>query len=151
MENQVVVRILGGLVSKHVSYSDKANAFLTNGYVSSAGNVYFNALRFAEGIVIKEDVGEGYKHRFLNGIRIYDVKSRELLADRTYHRFFYSKSDVKYEVKTILVALIQDAARSKGYSYSKHEVDRALDMVLDQAFSQNQLAVAERQTKYLSY
>jgi hypothetical protein len=63
-------------LSNRVSYSylNVANAFIGSGYISQAGNLYFNSLRLLDGIVIKEDVGQGYSRTFLNGLRIFDIK-----------------------------------------------------------------------------
>ena len=74
------------------NYSDQSNAFLGNGFTSAAGNTYFNSLRFVEGILVKEDVGQGYSRTFINAIRIYDIKSKDLLCEKSYHCAYYSKS-----------------------------------------------------------
>src|SRR5690606_24188636 len=95
--NNEMISLSNIVSSTGVTYSAQANAFLTQAYVSAANNAYFNAIRFAEGIIIKEDVGQGHTHTFLNGLRIYHAASRTLLADRTYHCCFYSEHIVKEE------------------------------------------------------
>ena len=79
-------------VASNVTYSASLNVFTGNGYTSAAGNNYFNAFRFAEGILIKEDVGVGYARTFLNGIRIFDLSSKTLLCERSYHCCYYDKN-----------------------------------------------------------
>ena len=76
MGNIVLFKDLGVSVSSNVTYSTSLNVFSSNGYTSAAGNTYFNSFRFADGILIKEDVGEGYAHTFLNGIRIFDLSTK---------------------------------------------------------------------------
>ena len=68
MNNTLTLLKKNGLINSNISYSSVANAFLSKGYTSTAGNTYFNSIRVAEGILIKEDVGQGYAHTFLNGI-----------------------------------------------------------------------------------
>ena len=88
-----------GLVNANLNYSEISNAFLTTGYTSMAGNTYFNSIRVAEGILIKEDVGEGWCKTFLNGIKIYSIKDKTLLADRSFHNLGYHKAPFKVKQK----------------------------------------------------
>ncbi len=145
MTTEIIIRNLGGLVSGNVNYSESSNAFLTNGYTSAANNTYFNAIRFAEGIVIKEDVGQGYIHTFLNGIRIYSLNEKTLLADRTYHNYRYSRDKVYYESKRMLIELVLCAAKNAGQSIDSNKVSVAIDKVLKQAFNGDQLEIAQTQ------
>jgi len=130
-----------------LNFSESANAFLTNGYTSQAGNTYIGVLRFAEGIIIKEDVGEGYAHTFLNGLRIYSIKDKTLLADRSYHCYFYSKEKVQSEAKKILIELLEEAAEANGFKIDRHEAGKAIEKILDNAFNGNQLSIAENQMR----
>ena len=82
MTNSIAIFQKHGLVNSNLSYSEVANAFLSTGYTSSAGNTYFNSIRVAEGILIKEDIGNGYKYAFLNGIKIYSIKDKTLIVDK---------------------------------------------------------------------
>lgn len=145
MTTEIIISNLGGLVSGNVNYSKTSNAFLTNGYTSAANNTYFNAIRFADGIVIKEDVGQGYFHTFLNGIRIYSLKEKILLADRTYHNNLYSRDKVYHESKRMLIELVLCAAKNAGHSIDSHEVSIAIDKVIKQAFNGDQLEIAQIQ------
>lgn len=145
MTTEIIIRNLGGLVSRDVNYSKTSNAFLTNGYTSAANNTYFNAIRFAEGIVIKEDVGQGYIHTFLNGIRIYSLKEKTLLIDRTYYNKRYSRHKVFYESKRMLIELVLCAAKNAGHSIHSNEVSIAIDKILKQAFNEDQLEIAQTQ------
>lgn len=149
METQVILKSLTNVLPANLSYSAKSNAFLSNGYVSAANNVYFNAIRFAEGIVIKEDVGEGYAHTFLNGIRIYALESRTLLADKAFHCAYYSKEKVLRESKEMLIELLNDAAERMGKRLNKYEVESMIDRILRNAFETNQIEMAQQQSRYL--
>ena len=147
MTTEIIINNLGSLLPGKLNYSETANAYLTNGYVSAAQNVYFNAVRFAEGIVIKEDVGQGHSHSFLNGLRIYSLKDKVLLADRSYHCNFYSKESVKSEAKDMLFMLVKEAAENAGHEIKRHKAVAAITKVVDDAFSTDQRILAQRQIR----
>lgn len=139
-----------GLINASVSYSEIANAFLSTGYTSAAGNTYFNAIRLAEGILIKEDIGHGYARTFLNGLRIYSIKDQTLLIDKRFHVKYYSVSTVKLEAKGLLLKFLATAARKEGYSFDARQAGIMIDKILDNAFRTNQLEMLKQQTqKYL--
>lgn len=140
-----------GLVNSTVSYSEVANAFLTNGYTSEAGNTYFNAIRMAEGILIKEDIGQGYARTFLNGIKIYSIKDKTLIADKTFHTVFYSASTVKIESKKMLMDLLEDAASQEGFYFDRQLANTAIEKVLNMAMNNDQRSMANNHfKKYIS-
>ena len=150
MTTEIMLCNLSGIVSAKPTYSESANAFLMNGYVSAANNIYFNALRFAEGIVIKEDIGQGYAHTFLNGLRIYSLKDSTLLADRSFNCCFYSKQIVKREAMEMLQILIRDAVNQTGSKIDLEESNRVLTRILTEAFESNQMQLAQSQMKRLA-
>ena len=147
MTTEIIIKNLGSLLPGKLNYSELANAFLTNGYVSTAQNVYFNTIRFAEGIIIKEDIGQGYAHTFLNGIRIYSLKDKVLLADRAYHCNFYSKEVVKNEAKNMLCELVIEAANNAGHRVSRYEAEKVIEKVLDKSYKENQRTLAQKQLR----
>ena len=128
-----------------VVFSPQANAFLTQAYLSAAGNAYFNAIRFAEGIIIKEDVGQGHTYTFLNGLRIYHAASKTLLADISYHCYIYSEHAVKEEIQLLLLDVLEKAVRNTGNSFDRSEAKRLINKVITEAFDKNQLSAANRQ------
>jgi hypothetical protein len=146
MKNEIVLKKFG-LVANGISYSENANAFLSKGFTSNAGNTYFNAIRFAEDILIKEDIGQGYARTFLNGIRIYSLKNKELLVDRNYHCVFYSKSTVKSESIKLLLVLLKDAAKSEGLELDEFLARTQISKIIDQAMNGNQVEMLNRQRK----
>ncbi|WP_051238715.1 hypothetical protein [Gaetbulibacter saemankumensis] len=139
------------LINANVSYSEVANAFLTSGYTSAAGNTYFNSFRMAAGILIKEDIGEGYARTFLNGIKIYSIKDKTLIADITFHSVFYSKFKVKSEAKKMLMKFLEDAAIHENTFFDRFSADRIIEKVINEAMNNNQQSmVVEQMGKYLS-
>ena len=149
MTTEIIISNLGNLVPSGIRYSETSNAFLSDGYVSAANNVYYNAVRFAEGIVIKDDIGQGWAHTFLNGIKIYSLKDRVLLADRTYNNNQYSKEKVLRESREMLVKLIYDAAEKTGSKLNNAEVIQTVNRILTEAFKSNQMNLAQSQMKKL--
>ena len=149
MTTEIIISNLGNLLPSGIRYSETSNAFLSDGYVSTANNVYYNAVRFAEGIVIKDDIGQGWAHTFLNGIKIYSLKDRVLLADRTYNNNQYSKEKVLRESREMLVKLIYDAAEKTGSKLNNAEVIQTVNRILTEAFNSNQMNLAQSQMKKL--
>jgi hypothetical protein len=145
MTTELVLQRFG--LSKGISYSQKINAFVSDGYTSYAGNTYFNAVRFAEGIVIKEDVGIGYARKFLNGLKIYSLKDKALLADRTYHSFFYSEYGIKSEAVDMLMNVLKKAAKKEGFTLDKKKARKQIETIIDEALKKYQPAVLEQQSK----
>ena len=140
-----------GLDKSGINYSNKTNAFLSSGYTSAAGNTYFNALRFAEGIVIKEDVGEGYSRTFLNGIRIYSLKNKQLIAERDFHCYFYSKGKVECNSISMLMDVLVEAAEIEGVDIDEDKARSQVEKVIKMAMNNDQRTMLQQQSrKYLS-
>lgn len=152
MTTEIILSNLGLYLPSIANYSESANAFLTNGYVSTAGNTYFNAIRMGNGFVIKEDVGQGYLHTFLNGIRIYSLKDRQLIADKTFHNNIYSPDKVKSEACDMLTSIIIAAARNEGNILVWSEVRNVIKKEVYSAFETDQRKMLTQQSgKYLAY
>jgi hypothetical protein len=149
MKAEIILQNLGSYLPANTNYSGQANAFLTNGFVSGAGNVYFNAVRLGEGIVVKEDVGQGYARTFLNGLRIYSIKEKKLLADRTFHCNFYSKEGVKAEIQNMLFQLLKEAAEYSGLRFDMIQSKIAIHSMVDEMFNTDQRQMLQQQNRKL--
>ena len=138
MANEIALfRNFGLATPANITYSSPMNAFVGQGYTSMAGNTYFNAVRFAEGILIKEDVANGYARTFLNGLKIYDLHTKKLLCEESFHCHYYSKDAVKSDVKRMLTNLILKAARQENRYLCEGEVRGRICQIIDRAFSTN--------------
>jgi|LSQX01.2.fsa_nt_gb hypothetical protein len=141
MDNSLVLlKNLGLLKNSSLTYSKESNAFLTQGYTSMAGNTYFNTLRLMEGIMIKEDVGQGYMYTFLNGIKLYDV-SKKLLCERSYHCQVYRKSFIAYEIKNMIKNLLFEACKKDNISIDKYDAEAHIDKIVENALETDQRVV----------
>lgn len=137
-----------------IAFSESMNAFVGNGYTSLAGNTSFNAVRFAEGLLIKEDVCDGHSWRFLNGLHIYDLRTHKLLAEKVYPMYqgvFRSESLVRSLATCLLSSLIVDAAKEQGSYMNEQEVSCKVRTILDRSFSNNQLQELEKNVKALGF
>jgi len=137
MKKELALKLFG-ITKTGISYSESANAFLTPGYTSNAGNTYYSAVRFAEGILIKDDIGEGYAYTFLNGISIYSIKNKELLAARGYFSKIYSKYKVRDEAIDMLLEVLIVAAKREGYQINIDQARETVTKIVDKAMNDDQ-------------
>ena len=136
-QNEITLFQKAGLkASDNFNYSESSNAFIGNGYTSLAGNTYFNELRLIEGLLIKEDVGQGCLYTFLNGIRIFDLRTKNLLCERIYHNQMHSVVFVKSEIKSLLYQLITSADIIDGRKFIESEMKVNIDRIVDDAFKE---------------
>jgi len=150
MTTEMIISSLTKGQNNSIQYVERINAFINTGYTSLAGNHYFNMLRFAEGILIKEDVGEGYLHTFLNGIRVYSIKDRCLIADASFHNVIYSQETVKRQVKSMLLGILDEASKTQGFGYNLSEAKSIITKIIADAFELDQRNMARDQMKRLS-
>lgn len=135
-----------GITKGNINYSEKANAFLSNGYTSLAGNTYFNAVRFAEGILIQESVGIGYAYRFLNGLKIYSLKDQTLIADNSFHSLIYSRFMIKTKATNMLLEVLRNAAKKEDLKLDENQAKEEIEKIIDAALSENQMEMLKRQS-----
>jgi hypothetical protein len=129
------------------NYSEGVNAFIGNAYTSMAGNTYLNEIRLLEGILIKEDVGHGHTHTFINGIRVFDLRTKNLLCERSYHCTFKSDAFLKSEVNSMLTHLLIESSRKEGIIINISDVKRHIEKLVHDAFNTDQRQVLLNQSK----
>lgn len=150
MSNNLTLSTKYGLSNLNLSYSKFSNTHVTNRYTSEAGNSYFSSLRISDGILIKEDIGQGYKYGFLNGIKIYSRTAKKLIASRSFHKVIYSKEYMKSQVEIMLFKVLKDQSGENGTYFNKFEAKKIVDRLLQIAFKEDQRSVLNNQsTKYL--
>ena len=134
------------------NYSENVNAFIGNAFTSYAGNTYMNEIRLMEGLLIKEDLGQGYAYLFLNGIRIFDIKTKQLICEKNFHNTNYNQNYIKSEVKTMLLEILVSAARKDQININVSDVKDHIDMLADKAFNTDQRQMLTQQSqKYLTF
>ena len=152
MTNEIALFKSFGLATPaSFSYSQPMNAFVGNGYVSAMGNSYFNAVRFVEGLLIKEEVGEGYYHTFLNGLQIFDIRTHALLAEKNYHKVVYRRSFVKQQATILLEELILKEAKLQHRLLNQQDTNRAIAQIISKAFDKDQVQELTKYAKAIGF
>lgn len=150
MSNSLTLLKKYGIVNSNITYSGVTNAFLSKGYTSASGNTYFNTIRAAEGILIKEDVGQGYVHTFLNGIKIYSIRDKILLADKRFNNVRYNQARMKLETKKLLLKMLEESSKVDDYVFNVKKSEKIIENILNKALNENQNDFIVKQTrKYL--
>ena len=67
----IAAKALPALTGSSVTYNPEKNIYLTLGYTSPAGNMYYGAIRLSNRLAVFYHIGEGYAHTFLNGITLF--------------------------------------------------------------------------------
>ena len=80
----LATKALPALSGEQVTYNAARNVFLTLGYTSAAGNTYSKAVRVSDRLAVYYDIGQGYYHTFLNGIKLFcwDGQKARLIAQK---------------------------------------------------------------------
>ena len=90
MNNTALQRIaaknLPALSGESLTYNAARNVFLTMGYTSPAGNMYYKAIRLSNRLMVYYDLGQGYAYTFLNGIKLFcwDGQKGHLIAQKSW-------------------------------------------------------------------
>ena len=80
----IAAQKLPALSGEALTYNAARNVFLTMGYTSVAGNTYYKAVRISDRLAVYYDIGQGYYHTFLNGIKLFcwDGQKARLIAQK---------------------------------------------------------------------
>lgn len=103
MENSLVLSTVKSKLPSFngtgIIYNDVARMFLTPAWVSNAGNAYQEGLRISDKIAVTYNIGHGYAHTFLNGIRLfrYEGGKTMLIGERNFNNYWWNERDVNSE------------------------------------------------------
>lgn len=80
----IVAKELPALSGESLTYNASKNVFLTQGFTSAAGNMYYRAIRLSDRLAVYYDLGQGYAYTFLNGIKLFcwDGNQAKLIAQK---------------------------------------------------------------------
>ena len=80
----IAAKALPALSGESLTYNAAKNVYLTTGYTTPANNFYYQAIRFSNRLAVYYDIGQGYAHTFLNGIKLFcwDGKKANLIAQK---------------------------------------------------------------------
>ena len=87
----IVTNNLPALSGESLTYNPVRNVFLSMGYTSAAGNMYYKAVRVSNRLAVYYDLGQGYAHTFLNGIKLFcwDGQKARLIAQKYWGGYDY--------------------------------------------------------------
>lgn len=134
-----VVNNTGVAELNSVTFSEQLNALVGREYTSFAGNTYFNSLRLVDDILVKEDIGDGYAFRFLNGLHIYNLRTHELICERFYHCLVYSRESARILTEQILAEHVQSSAEKDSVIVNFDDIKQRIAEIVMRAFFGDQL------------
>ena len=123
----VAAKALPALSGDQVSYNAAKNVFLTMGYTSAAGNMYYKAIRLSNRLIVYYELGEGYIHTFLNGIKLFcfDGQKANLIAQKYWGGYDYrifSEHFAKEQSILMLKGFLEGQLKLQGAHVSDQEL-----------------------------
>ena len=123
----IVAKNLPALSGESITYNAAKNIFLTQGYTSAAGNMYYKAIRISDRLVVYYDLGQGYKYTFLNGIKLFcwDGQKAKVIAQKYWggcdYRVF-SEQFAKEQSILMLSNFLAGQLKAQGAQVSNQEI-----------------------------
>ena len=123
----IVTKALPALSGEQVTYNAAKNVFLTMGYTSAAGNTYYKAIQLSDRVVACYEIGEGYAHTFLNGIKLFcwDGQKATLIAQKFWGGYdwrVFSESFAKEQSVLMLRDFLTGQLKLMGRQVAPQEV-----------------------------
>lgn len=123
----IAAKALPALSGESLTYNAAKNVFLTLGYTSAAGNMYYKAVRLSNRLVVYYELGQGYIHTFLNGIKLFafDGQKANLIAQKCWggcdYRIF-NEQFAKEQSILMLKGFLEGQLRLQGTHVSDQEL-----------------------------
>ena len=131
----IATKALPALSGEQVTYNAAKNVFLSQGYTSAAGIMYYRAIRLSNRLVVYYDLGQGYIHTFLNGIKLFcfDGQKANLIAQKYWggcdYRIF-NEQFAKEQSVLMLCNFLSGQLKAQGAHVSNQEIfSFAYDMI----------------------
>ena len=123
----IVAKNLPALSGESITYNAAKNVFLSMGYTSAAGNMYYRAIRLSNRLIIYYDLGQGYLHTFLNGIKLYcfDGQKANLIAQKYWGGYDYrifNEQFAKEQSIMMLKSFLEGQLKIQGARVSDQEL-----------------------------
>lgn len=123
----ITTKTLPSLSGEQVTYNAAKNVFLSKGYTSAAGNMYYKAIRLSNRLMVYYDLGQGYIHTFLNGIKLYcfDGQKANLIAQKNWGGFDYrifNEQFAKEQSVLMLKGFLESQLKLQGTQVSDQEL-----------------------------
>ena len=123
----IVAKNLPALSGESITYNAAKNIFLTRGYTSTAGNMYYKAIRISDRLAVYYDLGQGYKYTFLNGIKLFcwDGQKAKVIAQKYWggcdYRVF-NEQFAKEQSVLMLSNFLAGQLKAQGAQVSNQEI-----------------------------
>ena len=123
----IATKAMPALSGEQVTYNAAKNVFLSQGYTSAAGNMYYKAVRLSNRLVVYYELGQGYIHTFLNGIKLFafDGQKANLIAQKCWggcdYRIF-NEQFAKEQSILMLKGFLEGQLRLQGTHVSDQEL-----------------------------
>lgn len=123
----IATKALPALSGEVVTYNAAKNVFLTMGYTSAAGNMYYKAIRLSNRLMLYYEIGQGYAYTFLNGIKLFcfDGQKANLIAQKYWggcdYRIF-NEQFAKEQSILMLKDYLAGQLKAQGAYVSNHEI-----------------------------
>ena len=123
----IVAKNLPALSGESITYNAAKNIFLTRGYTSAAGNMYYKAIRISDRLAVYYDLGQGYKYTFLNGIKLFcwDGQKAKVIAQKYWggcdYRVF-NEQFAKEQSVLMLSNFLAGQLKAQGAQVSNQEI-----------------------------
>ncbi len=123
----IAAKALPALSGNSLTYNPEKNVYLTLGYTSAAGNTYYQAVRFSDRLAVYYDIGEGYAHTFLNGIKLFcwDGQKARTIAQKYWGGYDYqifSERFAKEQSILMLKNFLAGQLKAQGAHVSEQEM-----------------------------
>lgn len=123
----IVAKNLPALSGESLTYNAAKNVFLTTGYTSNAGNMYYRAIRISDRLAVYYDLGQGYRYTFLNGIKLFcwDGQKAKVIAQKYWggcdYRIF-NEQFAKEQSILLLCNYLSGQLKARGANVSNQEI-----------------------------
>ena len=123
----IAAKALPALSGESLTYNAAKNVFLTMGYTSAAGNMYYKAVRLSNRLVVYYELGQGYAYTFLNGIKLFafDGQKATLIAQKCWggcdYRIF-NEQFAKEQSILMLKSFLEGQLKIQGARVSDQEL-----------------------------
>jgi hypothetical protein len=123
----IVAKNLPVLSGDSITYNAAKNVFLSMGYTSAAGNMYYRAIRLSNRLIVYYDLGQGYIHTFLNGIKLYcfDGQKANLIAQKYWGGYDYRIFNEQFAKEQSILMLrnfLEGQLKIQGAYVSEQEI-----------------------------
>ena len=123
----IAAKALPALSGESLTYNAAKNVFLTMGYTSAAGNMYYKAVRLSNRLVVYYELGQGYAYTFLNGIKLFafDGQKAQLIAQKYWGGYDYrifNEQFAKEQSILMLKGFLEGQLRLQGAHVSDQDL-----------------------------